>query len=68
MFALLMGILFMAALSIAVGCMLFHISEWIWAVPLFVAFMSGFVFLVRHGDRVAVAASASSNTKAGSSA
>jgi hypothetical protein len=61
-----MGLLFAAALALAAACMLFRISPWIWAAPLFAAFISGFILLVRHGDRVAVAASASSATKDGS--
>jgi len=57
--ALRMGLLFMVALGIAAACVLFRISAWIWAVPLFVAYIGGFVFVFRHGDRIVVAAPAS---------
>jgi hypothetical protein len=50
-----MGLLFMAALGIAAACMLLPISPWIWAVPFFVAYISGFVLIIRHGDRITVA-------------
>jgi hypothetical protein len=55
LFALFMGLLFMAAFGVAVTCMLLHISAWFWAVPLLAAFSFGFVFIFRHGDRIAVA-------------
>ena len=65
-FGLLMGLLFTTSLGIAVACMLFRVSPWIWIIPLFVASIFAFVFVVRHGDRVAVAAPAFSATKDGS--
>jgi hypothetical protein len=58
-----MGLLFGAACGIAFACMVFRISAWIWAVPLLAAFIFGFIFVVRHGDLIAVAAP---NTKDGS--
>jgi len=61
-----MGLLFTTSLGIAVACMLFRVSPWIWIIPLFVAVIFAFVFVVRHGDRVAVAAPAFSATKDGS--
>src|SRR2546421_12448513 len=54
-FAMYMGLLFIAAFGIAVACMLFRISGWIWAGPLLAAYIFGFIITVRHGDRVAVA-------------
>ncbi len=54
--ALFMGLLIMAALGVATACMLFRISPWIWAVPLLAAYICGFILVVLHGDRVAVAA------------
>jgi len=50
-----MGLLFTAAFGIAVACMLLRISPWIWVIPLLAASIFGFVFVVRHGDRIAVA-------------
>ena len=56
LFGFFMGLLFAAALGVAVACMLLRISPWIWAVPLLVAYVFGFVFIFRHGDRVVPAA------------
>jgi hypothetical protein len=50
-----MGLLFMTAMGLAGVCTLLRISPWIWSAPLLVAFIFGFVFVVRHGDRIAVA-------------
>ena len=50
-----MGLLFMVAFGIAVACMLFRISPWIWGVPLLAVYVFGFIFVVRHGDRVVLA-------------
>jgi hypothetical protein len=50
-----MGLLFMAALGIAFACIVIRISPWIWAVPLLAALIFGLIFVVRHGDRIAVA-------------
>lgn len=63
LFSLFMGLLFIAVLGIAVAFMLFRISPWIWAVPLFVAYVFGFVFVVRHGDRIVVAAPGGAGAK-----
>src|SRR5436309_7979906 len=48
-FGLLMGLLFTTSLGTAVACMLFRVSPWIWIIPLFVASIFAFVFVVRHG-------------------
>lgn len=55
LFGLLTGLLFTAAFGIAVACILFRISPWIWAIPLLAVSILGSVFLIRHGDRIAVA-------------
>jgi hypothetical protein len=55
LFAFFMGLLFLAALGIGGACTLFSISPRIWAVPLLAVFIFGFIFVVRHGDRIAVA-------------
>src|SRR2546430_4195706 len=55
LFGLFMGLLFTAAFGIAVACMLLRISPWILVIPLLAASIFGFVFVVRHGDRIAVA-------------
>jgi hypothetical protein len=55
LFALFMGLLFMAAFGIAFACMVVRVSPWIWAGPLLVAFIFGLIFVFRHGDRIAVA-------------
>jgi len=57
LFALFMGLLFIAAFGVAIACMLIGISAWLWAMPLLATFTLGFIFVVRHGDRIAVATS-----------
>jgi hypothetical protein len=57
LFALSIGLVFMAALGVTIACIAFHISPWIWAIPLFAAFIFGMIFVVRHGDRVVAATS-----------
>ena len=54
--AFFMGLLYMVAFGVVVACMSVRISPWIWGVPLFAAVIFGLVFVVRHGDRVTVAA------------
>jgi len=68
LFGLFMGLLFMTAFGIALAFLVLGISPWLWTVPLFVAFGFAFVFVVRHGDRVAVADPAYSTAKDGSHA
>lgn len=65
LFGLIMGLLSMAALGIAVVCILFRISPWTWAAPLLAAYIFGFIIVVLHGDRVAAA---ETETKQGSHA
>lgn len=50
-----MGLLLMVILGIAWGCMAFNISAWIWGGPLIIAYILSLIFVVRHGDRVAMA-------------
>jgi hypothetical protein len=51
---LLTGLLYMVVFGAAVACLVFRISPWIWAVPLLAAYIFGFIFIFRHGDRIAV--------------
>ena len=61
LFSLFMTLLFMVALGIAGACMVLNISPWIWAGPLLAAFIFGFIFVVRHGDHIAMAAGPASS-------
>ncbi len=47
LFALFIGLSFMAASGIAAACILLHVSPWIWAGPLLAALIFGLIFLVR---------------------
>jgi hypothetical protein len=52
-------------MSVAVEAIfiLLRVSPWIWAPPLFAAYVLAFVFVVRGGDRIAVADSHSSSVR-----
>jgi hypothetical protein len=41
--------------GIAVLLLLFHISPWIWAIPLFGIYIWGAVFIFARGDKIVLA-------------
>ena len=63
LFGLFVGLLVAGCGSFAALFVLFHVSLWIWALPLFAAYVIGFVFVVRHGDRIAVASADAAEMK-----
>jgi len=53
--ALFANLIFLMAFGIMVACALSGIAFWIWSFPVLAAAVFGLLFVIRHGDRIAVA-------------
>jgi ABC-type bacteriocin/lantibiotic exporter with double-glycine peptidase domain len=52
---LFVGVFFALMMGVAVLCLMFRISPWIWAFPLVVIDIVGTIFIIARGDRIIVA-------------